>query len=404
MTATFDSTGLTIQSFGEALDEIVDALQTGLTLTDAQAFRVRNDVRSVLGNLARAVAESDIAQQETLLQVYNSLSWYAEGAALERVAALLGVTRRAATSSQVIGAATGTAATALPGGTRLRYNPTGSTWALIGGYVIGGGGTVEITIESESSDADEVALDPATGFDDWTILDSVPGWSDVGTFESTEQPVVGAPLETDAELRARAGVEAFRRAQGPLVAIEALVSAVSGVTFVRAWENTDDATDADGIPGRSINVVVEGGAAEDIAQAIRLSRPAGIYLHGTDVIEVVDLGAGRSLTVRFDRVADVALYIRATLTTSTSEVPAPADLETAATKALVDSGNEDAEIGADVLPRRLSASLDALDGFDAVVIELSDDGATWLPAGDKWPISIRQRASFAEGRVTIVED
>jgi hypothetical protein len=402
MSAVLSSTGLEIDTQAVAFDARVDALATELGLTAAQRETIRRTGRNGLHVLCRLAALSDVAGQEALLGVYRSLSWYAEGVYLERVVGLLGATRRAAQSSTVSGQAIGTAATVIPDGTRLRYNPTGSTWAVDGAAVIGGGGEVTITIVSESEDADEVDLDPDGDFEDWTILDTVTGWSDQLTpFQSVEQSVVGAPVETDAALRARAAQEAYRRGQGPLLAIEAAVAAVTGVVFVRAYENVDDATDADGIPSRSINVVVDGGAEADVVAAILASRPAGIYIHGTDHVVVEDLGSARTITVRYDDVAEIDLWIRATIATSTSEVEAAADIVDQCEELLLAGAEAAADIGRDVLPRRLAALLDEVDGFDSVTIELSDDGATWQTS--KWEISIRERPSFDAARVSVIE-
>lgn len=405
MTATLDATGLHVQTFDEILDEVVAALTTALSLTPPQAYRVRQSVQSVLGNLARIHTENEQASQEVLLAVYNALSWDAEGTQLERVVALLGVTRRAAFASRVTGPAAGTVATVIPNGTRLQYLPEGTTWAVVDGpYTIGGGGTVEIALESELEVANVVAVDPETGFDDWLVLDAVVGFSDVGGFESAAQPIIGSPVETDAALRARASVEAYQRGQGPLAAIEAAVSAVDGVTFVRAWDNTGDpaSTDANGIPGRAINVVVEGGDDDEIIAAILAKRPAGALLFGTDVTETADLEHGRYLEVGFDRVTALPMHIRATVTTSTSEETAPADLADVVEARLLERAPELFGIGDDVLPLRLAATLADIPGIDAAIIELSLDGAAWGTA--KRVVTIRQRSTYDAARITVIED
>lgn len=404
MSATLDETGLTIETFEEILDAVVASFTTALSLTPAQAYRVRSSVQSVLGNLARIHAENEQASQEVLLAVYNALSWDAEGAQLERVVALLGVTRRPAYSSRVVGTASGTATTSIPNGTRIQYAPEGTVWEVVDGpYTIGGGGTVEIAIESALEDANVVAVDPETGFDDWLILDTVVGFSDVGSFESTAQPIIGAPIETDAALRARAGVEAYSRGLGPLAAIEAAVSQVEGVTYVRAYENTGDpaSTDADGIPGRAINVVVEGGDDAEVAAAIASKRPAGILVYGSDVSEVVTIG-GHQIGIAFDRVEAVPMWIRATVTTSTSEETASAIVTDDVEARLLEQAPDLFGIGDDVLPFRLAAALSDIPGIDAVVIELSLDGSSWSAA--KRVITIRQRATFASARISATED
>lgn len=409
---TISGTGLEIEAFDEVLEAYALSLQVGLDLTDAQRERLRTNTRSTLGQLIRVAAEAEVRMQEALLDVYNTLAITAEGAALDRVARLLGVTREPAISSSITGPATGTAATSIPNGTRLQYDgageAAGSVWLVTGGpYTIGGGGSVTITIESEEGEAYEPALDPDAGFDEWTILDTVIGFSDVGTFESAAQPVVGSPIETDAALRARMAIEAFRRGQGPTLAIEAAISAVAGVTYVRAYDNPTDAADANGLPARSVNVIVEGGADAAVAAAYFASRSAGATLYalagGTAVSETVTDAYGFAHTVAFNRVAEVPMYIRCTLTTSTAEDEPPAGLVDAVAALLLEQAPELFGIGDDVRPYKLIGAIHAEDysGIDNVLVELSLDGIAW--ATTVRTITIRQRATFAAARITVLE-
>lgn len=397
MTATISETGVAIQTYDEILEEIVTSLGVALSLTDAQTDAVRTSVQSSLGQLARIEAEREARVQEALLAVYDALSFEAEGTHLDRVVRLLGVTREPAATSRVLGTATGTAATVIPNGTRIQYDGDESVWTVVDGpYTIGGGGTVtSVAIESEATDD----LEPALGTD-WTILDAVVGLT---SFESTSQPRVGSAVETDASLRSRAATEAFRRGSGPAAAIDAAVSAVDGVTFVRTFENRTLVTNADGIPAKAVNVVVEGGADADIAEAIFASRPAGAELYGSASASVVD-DYGFAHTVGFDRVVDVNMWIRCTLTTSTAEEAAPTGITTTVAELLLEQADALAGVGSDILPWRLASKVDAAGypGIDNVVVELSLDGSSWSTA--KRSVSIRQRAAFSSARITVLED
>lgn len=411
MSATIDAAGLTIQTFDEILEEIVVALGVALSLTTAQTQRIREGVRSSLGQLARIEAEREVITQEQLLAIYNTLSILSTGAALDRVVRLLGVTRRPAAVSRVIGTAFGIATANIPDGTRLRYNPSDTIWLVADGpYVIGGGGDVEIIIESEDEDALEVAVDPETGFDDWTILDTVLGFD---SFESTEQTVVGSAIETDAELRARAEVEAFRRAVGPLKAIDAAITEVEGVTYVRTYDNYGPfgSVDPDGIPGKAINIVVEGGDDDEIAAAILSSRSAGaetFALAGPSAASGTATDSyGFVHTFNFNRVDEVEIWITCVLTTSTSEEAAPAGLVDTVAALLLEQAGVLFGIGVDVTAWRLVGAVHAagLPGIDDVVVELSlDDGVLDPYSTAKRVITIRQRGAFDAVRIAVSED
>lgn len=404
MSVVVDEAGVTIQTVDEILEEIIVALGTELGLSAVQVQRIRASVKSTIGQLARVEAEREAALQEGLLAVYSTISFFSNGAALDRVVRLLGVVRSAALSSRVTGPATGTPGTIIPNNSRIQYDPEGTVWIVVDGpYTISGGGTVTIAVESEDTEAVTVALDPDSGFDEWTILDTVVGWT---AFESAAQPVTGAPSESDASLRTRATTEAFRRGQGPLRAIEAAVTEVTGVTYVRAYENRTWTTDANGLPGKSINVVAVGGDDDEVGAAIFTSRSAGAevfaLVDGTEVATTQVDNFGFSHSMPFNRVADVDLWIRATLTTSTAEDAAPADVDNTVEELLLEQAVEMFGIGDDVRPYMLTGAIFAsgLPGIDAVVVELSDDGATWQTT--KWPISIREQAAFDAARISVV--
>ncbi len=403
MSVTLDATGLSIQSFDDVLEEIIVAQGVALGLTDAQVQRMRDGVQSTLGQIVRVETEREVALQEAIAVVYNALSLQAEGAQLDRTVQLLGMTRIPAALSRVVGTATATPATVIPLGARVRYNPRGSVWVVTEDGVVPGGGTLEITIEAEDAGALFVALDPGSGFDDWTILDAIVGWSDVGSFESTSQPVVGREIELDAALRERARIEAFRRGQGPTRAIEASIRGVEGVTYARVYENRTLVTDADGIPAKAINPVAVGGDDQEIAEAIFASRPAGAEVYGTDVTESVTDQWGFTHLMPFDRVDLISVWVRATLTTSTAEDTAPPAVADLVEDLILDQAVASFSIGDDVRPFVLSGAVFAagVPGIDNVLIELSFDGVAWQ--ADKLSIGIRAQAAFAASRVEIVE-
>lgn len=395
MSATFDSTGLTVQSYQEIFDELAAEFKASF------GAGTRTELSSSFGQLIRIMALLEAQDQELLLLVHQSFDpRLATGATLDRQASLLGVTRIPEFEAEVTGDLVGTAATVVPDGTRMQYDPTGSTWVVIDGpYTIGGGGTVAARLRAEETGATPVALDPDSGFDEWTVLDVVAG---LDGFESQAQPLAGDDVETDEALRARMEVERYARGQGPLAAIRAAVSAVEGVEYVQAWQNTTLVTDADGIPGKAVNVIVEGGDDDEVAAAIWSAMPAGIQAYGTDVDTTVTDASGLEQPVAFDRVTDVDLHVRVTLTTSTSEETAPADLEDAVEDAILEYTAENWSIGTDVLVYRLVGAVVAADipGIDHVVIETSLDGSSWSTA--KRTIDLRSRAVLTAARVTFL--
>lgn len=408
MTVSIDATGVHTQTMAEIQEEIIVAISAGLALTAAQTQRLRDTVRGSLNQLVRIEAEREGALQEAMLAVYDVLSFEAEGVPLDRVARLLGVTRRDDSFSLVTVEIAGTPATLVPAGTRVQYNATGSIWSVQADATIGGGGTIEAVLVADDAGALEVIAPGTTSH--WTILDTVVGFDSV---QAIEQTLVGAARETDAELRARMAVEAYRRGQGPQNAIRAAVTQVTGVTYVGVWESqalaaTD--TDANGIPARSINVVVEGGDSDEVAEAIQASRAGGIRLFGlpggTLVSTTIELSNGSPVLVQFNRVDDIEIWLDVEITTSTSEGTPPPDVDDLVAAILLEAGPALFDIGDDVLPWKLEQRVgdEEIPGIDDVRVTLSyDDGALDAYTRAKRAISIRERSTFDAARITVTE-
>lgn len=407
MPLTINATGLIIQTFDEILEEIIVAVAVGQNLTAAQTQSLRDVATGSINQMVRIEAERDAAFQEALVKIYNTLAFTADGANLDRVVALLGVVRRPDTMSLISATLGGVAATVITAGSRVQYNPTGSVWTVLAEVTVGGGGTVAAVLQAESAGAVEVgAILPG----DWTILDTIVGWTDVTTVEQT---LIGTAQETDAELRERASIEAFRRGQGPQAAIRAAVTQVLGVTYVGVWESQAvlaTGVDSDGIPARSINVVVEGGDSDDVADAIQVSRAGGIQLFGlpggTLVTRVIELTNGSNITVNFNRVEDVDMWIEYTLTTSTSEETAPPGVIATVDAIILEQAALLHGIGDDVLPWKIEGAVHEQDipGIDDVQVTLSfDNGGTDPFTRAKRAIAIRQLAVFAAIRISGTE-
>lgn len=406
MTLALTATGLTIDTLDEIIESRVDAVATALSHTPVQKARMLSSVQSNLGNWARADAEAELAMHEALLLVYESISMSAGGHALESATKLFGISKDEAVQSVVVGTATGTGTPSIPLGTRLQYNPDSTIWTVAAsGYSVA---DTDVELLSEVTTGVTVALDPDTGFDDWTVLDTVTGFEG---FESTSQPTVGRPRETDSQLRLKHGTELFRRAQGPERAIEAAVLAVEGVTYVRAYSNRTNATDSDGIPGKAINVVVQGGTDALIAAAIFAARPAGAEMFGLAGASQVSVSVmdtyGFAHVVNFNRVDDVEVWVNVALTTSTSEESAPADIEDLVEALVLSRAPEIFDIGQDILPWRIAGEIHAAGyrGIDDVVVTLSLDG-TGGGGGSTDPyttarrvMTVRQQGAFAAARI-----
>lgn len=391
MPITFTSAGVAIQTFEEILAEIQEEFRVGISAT------LKTDLKSAAGQFMRIMATRDQQWQEKILQLYQSMDpRLAEGVHLDQRLAMLGVLRDSAASAEVLGTVTATNGTVITNGFRLSVG--GYEFTVVDGpyTVVSGGELAGVRVRSTLQQEIDVSILGA-----WTLIDSIAGFT---AFDDDEQPILGNLVESDAEYRAKAEIERFRRASSSLGAIEANVLAVEGVTYVRAYHNINPATDpnADGIPLHYINVVVIGGEDEEIALAIQEAMPAGQGTYGTSVSVILGTGTYAE-TIYFDRVTDINIWINGTLVTSTSEEDQLDDPEAAALEALGEYTTDNWSIGADVLPSRLAAVLANLQGVDSATAETSLTGGGGTYSSAKRSISIRQRAVYSDARTVIVE-
>lgn len=387
---TFGPNGLAINTYDEILAEIQTDYRTAFGVS------IATKVDSMAGQLQRLQALRESQIQEVALELWQSLDpRLAEGVPLDVRNSLLGVTRLPAAYAEVLGTFTGDPTTEIPDGFRVQVGDYVFQTAN-GPYTIGAGGTVsDVEVVAEELGEVDVSVLGA-----WSLVDALSG---VDAFDDDSQPVLGRLEETDAGYRERAEVERYRRASGPLDAIESAVSQVDGVTYVRAYHNiTTDPVDSDGIPYHAINVVVVGGLDAEVAAAIWESGPAGHLFYGTDVTETVTSGV-HEIEVSFDRVTEIELWVDIVAATSTSEETPPADLEALVRATLLDWTNENWNIGTDVLPHRLVGSLASIAGVDGFTITTSLTGGGGSYNGNKRAISLREQAVLTDARITFSE-
>lgn len=121
---------------------------------------------------------------------------------------------------------------------------------------------------------------------------------------------IGLNEETDAALRVRRQQSVSLASQGYLAGLLAALLNLPGMVAAFVYENVTGATNADGVPGHSIWVIVSGTAAvADIARAIYNKRNAGCGMFGgtTYIITQVD---GTLFTVSWDGVVSQPLFIK----------------------------------------------------------------------------------------------
>ena len=221
------------------------------------------------------------------------------GTALDALVKINGLTRKKASYSTVQVTLTGDAGTQVVGGIVRDSNDV--QWALPYRIDIGSSGTVTVTATCKKIGAVGAPAGSVTG-----IVTPTKGWISV---TNNEQAVLGQPIETDAQLRARQTISVANPSQAVIESTKGAIAAVSGVTRYSVLENDTNITDSYGIPGHSISAIVEGGADEEIAKAIYLRKSPGCGTYGTTAVNV--LNAENVVTnIKFFRPAYVKIDAR----------------------------------------------------------------------------------------------
>ncbi|HCE4085096.1 TPA: baseplate J/gp47 family protein [Escherichia coli] len=297
LSATVTAEGISAPDYQTILDTLTSYFQQ-IYGSDAYLEPDSKD-----GQMVALVALAIHDANNTAISVYNCFSpATGYGAALTSNVKINGIARRGATNSTVDLVLTGTAGTSITNGTVKDTNNV--IWRLPASVTIGVGGTVTVTATCSNSGA--VAALAGTIA---TINTPTRGWASV---TNPAAATVGAPAETDAELRIRQGQSVALPSLTPFEGVDGAIANVAGVTRHKLYENDTGATDSNGLPPHSISAIVDGGDVTEIAQTIRGNKGQGTATYGTTSVTVPDT-YGNPHVISFSRSTDVQIYGHITL-------------------------------------------------------------------------------------------
>lgn len=292
-----DDAGLHLPTYADIRDDIVANFKE----IYGEDIYLENDSQDYQMISAFALKTYDTMQ---LLQIiYNNHSpKTAIGTALSNLVKLNGIVRKSASYSTCVLTLTGTPGTTIAAG--VVEDTAGIKWDLPKNVKFNLGVT-EVTAQCEELGEIEAPTGTIT-----KINTPQKGWSSV----TNQVPaVVGQPVETDEELRARQSVSVALPAQNMLNATIAGLKAISGVTRVKVYDNDSNVTDTNGIPGHSIAAVVEGGLDADVAETIYLRKGAGGGTYGTTTVNFKN-NDGLTNAINFFRPLYVSIDVEVSIT------------------------------------------------------------------------------------------
>lgn len=224
------------------------------------------------------------------------------GTGLSSVVKVNGIERLEASYSSAPGSAIGQAGTVIMNGAVKDEN--GNLWNLPESVTIPPGGEILVTVTAQ--ELGDISA-PAGSID--AIATPALGWQ---SFTSTADATPGAPVERDPTLRQRQTVSTSLPALTVLGALEGALLNLPGVQRVRIYDNDDDAPDANGVPGHTECVVIEGGDLAQIALTIGQKKTPGGGTYGTTSQVYVDPVTGIVYTINFYILALTTIKVRIT--------------------------------------------------------------------------------------------
>lgn len=304
MTFALTSAGLQIQNQAEIVAELEQSLKTatqsdGITLAFGANWITTPD--SLDGQLIHNFAEHYADAQAAVAEVYASIGPGAQGKTLDNVMVLAGVPRKTPTKSRVVATiSAGALGATVPAETTFKTSDTGAQFATTADVVVPALGTAPANCE-----ALEAGPISATAGTLTVIVTPVAGMTAV---TNAADAVLGQAYEEDPDYRIRHLNSLALPGTRTIDAMRGALLQLDGVTEARVFENVTWVPDVDGLPGKAIWAVVQGGDEQEIADEIFVRKCDGVETFGTITKTVTDSQGGTD-TVKFGRPTTVPIYM-----------------------------------------------------------------------------------------------
>ncbi|MCL8000187.1 baseplate J/gp47 family protein [Brucella sp. 21LCYQ03] len=270
---TIDETGIHAPDFPTVLNWLKEQYRA----IYGQDVYLENDSQDgqLVGIFARAIHDCNSA----CVSVYNAFSpSTAQGTGLSSVVKINGIARALPSYSSVDLRLIGQAGTTIVNGNASDEN--NQQWNLPETVVIPPSGEITVTATADALGSIRAQAGSITN-----IGTPTRGWQSV---TNPLAAVEGAPVESDADLRRRQSVSTALPSLTVLDGMIGAVASLNGVTRYKAYENDTSLTNEHGIPSHSVSLVVEGGDAQAIGDAIMAKKTPGTRTFGTTQVSAVD--------------------------------------------------------------------------------------------------------------------
>lgn len=290
---SIDATGIHIPTF----DDLRNALVAGVQGIYGGDIYLGNDSQD--GELITLVAQAAMDCYAFGVSIYAGFDpGAAAGVPLSRVVQINGIDRKVPTATTVLVKLVGQAGTTITNGEV--GDELDNVFALPPTVEIPYGGEVTVTATCTKVGAVKARAGSIT-----QMLTPTAGWQSVS---NASDATVGAPLESDGELRLRQKDSTMIPAISPYEALVGALKSLAGVTDLKIYENDTALPDDYGIPPHSVAVVVQGGDAQAIADTISRSKGQGVATFGRSMV-VSQNSAGVPDKIYFSSRVDVPVLV-----------------------------------------------------------------------------------------------
>lgn len=348
---TIDANGISAPSYAD----ILGSLKVSFRLIYGSDAYLEPDSQD--GQWLAVLASGFNDTNNGVIAAYHAFSpATAQGAGLSSVVKINGIARQVPSHSTVDVTIVGANGTVINNG--QAGDAVGNKWALPAVVNIPPAGTITVTATCASAGAVSAPANSVI-----KILTPTLGWQ---TVNNVNPATIGAPVESDANLRRRQANSTAQAALTPLKAITGAVSALPGVLRLAADDNDTSATDANGVPAYSLAMVVQGGDALAIGQQIFAKKGPGAPTYGSTTVSVLD-PFGVPKNVYFSRPTPEPIAIEISLHPLTGYTSSVGD---AVQQAAVDYINAFA-IGDDVITTKLYLPTNLYGGPGSATFEIA---------------------------------
>ena len=309
MTDSLDSNGLQVSTVTELTDGLVSDFQA-IYGTD-----VNLDQSSPDGQLLNIFAQAGVDIRELLTQIYNSFDPdNCSGRILDARCAINNVFRKGATWTEVPIDITVDRTVTLQGLDENFNDPNATAYTIqdnVGNQFLLvstqqlTSGTTRVLFRAKEIGRVETSINTIT----------IPVTVVLGVV-SVNNPVVptniGENEESDYDLKIRRRQSVSIGSSGYLNGLLATVLQLDGVTDAALYENYTGSTDANGTPAHCMWLIVEGGSASDIAEAIYRKKSYGCNMRGSKTYTIITI-SNQEFIAKWDEPTVIPLYIKFTI-------------------------------------------------------------------------------------------